>query len=96
MKTINFIQCSIALTAALFISSCSDDDDSAQGGSSSQGITTVEAIIPEPLLWNADNTIALYAKKALSEIHEDIESFAKSESLTAHANSIAVRFEGEE
>ena len=67
MKTINFIQCSIALATTLFISSCSDDDDSAQGGSSSQGITTVEAIIPEPLLWNADNTIALYAKKADSE-----------------------------
>ena len=67
MKTINFIQCSIALATALFISSCSDDDDSAQGGSSSQGITTVEAIIPEPMLWNTDNTIALYAKKADSE-----------------------------
>ena len=37
-----------------------------------------------------------YSREALSEIHEDIESFAKSESLTAHANSIAVRFEGEE
>ena len=36
------------------------------------------------------------SREALSEIHEDIESFAKSESLTAHANSIAVRFEGEE
>lgn len=67
MKTINFIQCSIALATTLFISSCSDDDDSAQGGGGSQGITTVEAIIPEPLLWNADNTIALYAKKADSE-----------------------------
>ena len=67
MKTINFIQCSIALATTLFISSCSDDDDSAQGGSSSQGITTVEAIIPEPMLWNTDNTIALYAKKADSE-----------------------------
>ena len=66
MKTINFIQCSIALATTLFISSCSDDDDSAQGGSS-QGITTVEAIIPEPMLWNTDNTIALYAKKADSE-----------------------------
>ena len=56
-----------SMGTALFISSCSDDDDSAQGGSSSQGITTVEAIIPEPMLWNTDNTIALYAKKADSE-----------------------------
>ena len=42
------------------------------------------------------SSIIYYSREALSEIHEDIESFAKSESLTAHANSIAVRFEGEE
>ena len=32
-----------------------------------QGVITTEAIIPEPLQWNTDNTIALYAKKADSE-----------------------------
>lgn len=42
------------------------------------------------------SSIIYYSREALSEIHEDIESFAKSESLTAHANSIAVRFEEEE
>ena len=42
------------------------------------------------------SSIIYYSREALSEIHEDIESFAKSESLTAHANSITVRFEGEE
>ena len=34
-----------------------------------------------------------YSRKALEEIHEDIEKFAECEQLTAHANSIAVRFE---
>ncbi|MBQ7679912.1 MAG: histidinol dehydrogenase [Butyrivibrio sp.] len=34
-----------------------------------------------------------YSQEALREAHEDIERFAKSEGLTAHANSIAVRFE---
>jgi histidinol dehydrogenase len=32
----------------------------------------------------------------LKAIHNDIETFAKAEGLTAHANSIAVRFEEEE
>ncbi len=31
------------------------------------------------------SSIIYYSREALSEIHEDIESFAKSESLTAHA-----------
>ena len=39
------------------------------------------------------SSIIYYSKEALEEVHEDIESFAKSEQLTAHANSIAVRFE---
>ena len=39
------------------------------------------------------SSIIYYAREALEEVHEDIESFAKSEQLTAHANSIAVRFE---
>ena len=66
MRNINFIQWGIALTTALFISGCSDDDDSTQSGNK-QGVITTEAIIPEPLQWNTDNTIALYAKKADSE-----------------------------
>ena len=39
------------------------------------------------------SSIIYYSRQALEEVHEDIESFAKSEQLTAHANSIAVRFE---
>jgi histidinol dehydrogenase len=39
------------------------------------------------------SSIIMYSREALEEIHEDIESFAKAEKLTAHANSIHVRFE---
>lgn len=39
------------------------------------------------------SSIIYYSKEALENIHEDIEAFAKAEGLTAHANSIAVRFE---
>ena len=39
------------------------------------------------------SSIIYYSRETLEEVHEDIESFAKSEQLTAHANSIAVRFE---
>lgn len=38
------------------------------------------------------SSIVYYSKEALQEIHQDIISFANSEQLTAHANSIAVRF----
>ena len=38
------------------------------------------------------SSIVYYSKDALEQIHEDIIQFAKSEQLTAHANSIAVRF----
>ena len=38
-------------------------------------------------------SIISYSRDALSKVHEDIELFAKKEGLTAHANSIAVRFE---
>ena len=38
-------------------------------------------------------SIVSYSKQALEKVHEDIELFAKKEGLTAHANSIAVRFE---
>ena len=39
------------------------------------------------------SSIIHYSREALEEIHKDIEQFAKCEQLTAHANSIAVRFE---
>lgn len=34
-----------------------------------------------------------FSRDALEKVHTDIEAFAKSEGLTAHANSIKVRFE---
>lgn len=40
-------------------------------------------------------SIICYSKDALKKVHTQIELFAKSEGLTAHANSVAVRFEGE-
>ncbi len=39
------------------------------------------------------SSIIAYSKEALEKIHKDIELFAESEGLTAHANSIKVRFE---
>lgn len=39
------------------------------------------------------SSIVHYSREALERIHEDIEQFARCEQLTAHANSIAVRFE---
>lgn len=42
------------------------------------------------------SSIVYYSRKALKKIHKDVEQFATSEQLTAHANSIAVRFEDEE
>ena len=41
------------------------------------------------------SSIISYSKDALKKIHEDIEYFAQAEQLTAHANSIKVRFEEE-
>lgn len=38
-------------------------------------------------------SIISYSKEALRAVHKDIELFAESEGLTAHANSIKVRFE---
>lgn len=38
-------------------------------------------------------SIISYSKEGLYKVHNDIELFAKEEGLTAHANSIAVRFE---
>lgn len=42
------------------------------------------------------SSIIAYSREALQAIHEDIETFAKAEGLTAHANSIHVRFEEQE
>ena len=42
------------------------------------------------------SSIVYYSREALKKIHKDIEQLASSEQLTAHANSIAVRFENEE
>lgn len=39
------------------------------------------------------SSIICYTKDALEEVHNDIELFATKEGFTAHANSIAVRFE---
>lgn len=39
------------------------------------------------------SSIISYSKEALEPIHEDIIKFANAESLSAHANSIKVRFE---
>ena len=39
------------------------------------------------------SSIIYYSREALEPIHEDIVAFATAEHLTAHANSIAVRFE---
>ena len=41
------------------------------------------------------SSIISYSKEALQQIHKEIELFAESEGLTAHANSIKVRFEEE-
>ena len=41
------------------------------------------------------SSIISYSREALELIHNDIETFAKAERLTAHANSIHVRFEGD-
>ncbi len=39
------------------------------------------------------SSIICYSREALLPIHKDIETFAEAEHLTAHANSIKVRFE---
>ena len=41
------------------------------------------------------SSIISYSREALELIHNDIETFAQAEHLTAHANSIHVRFEGD-
>ncbi len=39
------------------------------------------------------SSIVYYSREALEAVHTQIETFAKAEQLTAHANSIQVRFE---
>lgn len=39
------------------------------------------------------SSIIYYSREALEKVHQDIEAFATAEHLTAHANSIKVRFE---
>ncbi|MCF2554481.1 histidinol dehydrogenase [Faecalicatena contorta] len=39
------------------------------------------------------SSVIAYSKEALEAVHFDIEAFAEAEHLTAHANSIKVRFE---
>ena len=39
------------------------------------------------------SSIIYYSREALEAAHKDIETFAESEHLTAHANSVRVRFE---
>lgn len=38
-------------------------------------------------------SIISYSREALQKVHKDIETFAEGEGLTAHANSVRVRFE---
>ena len=42
------------------------------------------------------SSIIGYSREAIERIHTDIEAFAQAEQLTAHANSIKVRFEDKE
>lgn len=42
------------------------------------------------------SSIISYSRDALEKIHTDIEQFAEAEYLTAHANSIKVRFDGKD
>lgn len=41
------------------------------------------------------SSIIYYSEEALRAVHKDIETFAEAEELTAHANSVAVRFDKE-
>ena len=41
------------------------------------------------------SSLISYSREALKSIHKDIEAFAQAEGLTAHANSIHVRFEND-
>ena len=42
--------------------------------------------------WQQKTSIIYSSEEALEALHSDVVAFAKAESLTAHANSIQVRF----
>ena len=42
------------------------------------------------------SSLISYSRDALEKVHTDIEKFAEAEHLTAHANSIKVRFDGKD
>ncbi|HJB01520.1 MAG TPA: histidinol dehydrogenase [Candidatus Mediterraneibacter merdavium] len=42
------------------------------------------------------SSIISYSREALEKIHTDIERFAEAEQLSAHANSVRVRFDGQD
>ncbi len=42
------------------------------------------------------SSVIYYSREALEKVHQEIQLFAASEQLTAHANSIKVRFEKKE
>ena len=42
------------------------------------------------------SSIIYYSREALQKVHQDIAQFARCEQLTAHANSVLVRFENED
>ncbi|QDW73986.1 histidinol dehydrogenase [Lachnospiraceae bacterium KGMB03038] len=42
------------------------------------------------------SSIIAYSKEALDKVHKEVETFARAEGLTAHANSVHVRFEEQE
>lgn len=42
------------------------------------------------------SSIIAYSKDALYKVHKEVETFARAEGLTAHANSVHVRFEEQE
>ena len=42
------------------------------------------------------SSVISYSESALEALHEEIEAFAHAEGLSAHANSVAVRFDGKD
>lgn len=41
------------------------------------------------------SSLISYSKEALQEVYQDVARFAECEQLTAHANSVKVRFEAQ-
>ena len=42
------------------------------------------------------SSIIYYSKEALADVYKEIDFFAQAEQLTAHANSVKIRFEEDE